>query len=202
VFWWLVACGEPQVRCGVDECSEVCASTMRPDAAKGPMDTPATPPAVDRSVFEQELLAAALQDVRDGVRPWDERAIGVCAGKKECKEYLGTDAGELPPGDYVVRAELRVPASGEKGTWKVKFASECTLERPQGEPTISTYSREYDVTYAGPDRGFRLLPLRAFESPAKEGRQSCKWTLTAPHPSGSGERVWEGGWKVPGRYGR
>ncbi len=200
MWWWLAACGTPPSRCGVEECGEVCASLDRPAAVPAPgAPTPTVPsPASDRSVFEQELVAATLQDVREGVRPWDERAVGICVGKKECKQFLGRDGGELPAGDFVVKAELRVPAAGEKGTWKVKFDSECRTERPGVEPTVSTYSREYDVAYAGPDRGFRLLPLRMIESPSKEGPQACTWTLTAPNPSG-GEGAWKGTWRVPGR---
>jgi hypothetical protein len=196
---WLLACATPPTPCGTEECAEVCAAVRQPAAAPAPGSPPTTPSpppsAPSRSEFEDLLVAATLDDVRAGVRPWGDDALGVCVGKKECKEFLGTDAGQLAAGDHLVKAELRVPAVGEKGTWKVRFETECTSEG--AEPVVSRYAREYDVTYAGPDRGFRLMPLRMIESPSKDGAQSCRWTLTAPHPQG--DASWSGSWSVPGR---
>jgi hypothetical protein len=196
MWWWLAACGSPPCRCGADECAEVCAAA-RPAEVAAP--TPGAPPEAPArgSDFEEALLAPAREDVRAGVRPWDDTAIGVCVGKRECKEFLGADAGELSKGDHLVKAELRVPTVGEKGSWKVHFETECRVERPGAEPTVATYARDYDVWYVGPDKGFRLLPLRAIESPSKEGPQACTWTLTARHPDG--DRSWTGSWRVPGR---
>lgn len=195
MWWWLAGCGAPPVQCGVDECAEVCAATApRPTAPVTPDLPPAAPTAGAR---EESLIAGARADVRAGVRPWDDQSIGVCLGKRECKAFVGADAGELPPGDHLLKAELRVPTVGEKGTWKVRLDTECRVERAGAEPTVSTFARDYDVWFVGPDKAFRLLPLRAIESPSKEGRQTCTFTLTAPHPDG--DRTWTGSWAVPGR---
>lgn len=196
MWLWLSACGSPPCRCGMDECAEVCAAAREPAAAT-PSPAAPTPAAPVGSSFEEGLLGPAREDVRAGVRPWDDAAVGVCVGKRECKEFLGADAGELGPGDHLVKAELRVPTVGEKGTWKVRFETECRVGRAGAEPTVATYAREYDVWYVGPDKGFRLLPLRAIESPSKDGPQDCTWTLTALHPQG--DATWRGSWRVPGR---
>lgn len=186
MWLWLASCASPPPPCGAEACAEVCAAgAAGPDAADG------------RSALEEQLLADVVADIRAGVRPWADDAVGVCVGKKECKSFLGADAGALGPGDHLVKAELRVPAAGPKGTWKVRFETACTSSKAGAEPTVSTYQREYDVTYAGPDRGYRLMPLKMIESPSKEGPQACTWTLTALHPDG--DRSWSGSWSVPGR---
>ena len=138
-----------------------------------------------------------LADIRAGVRPWNDQSIGVCAGKKDCDTFLGPSPGELPRGHYQVRAELLVPAAGPKGTWKVRFETECVTEKKGGEPVRSTYDRTYEVQYVGPDRGSRLSPLRTITSPSEGGPQRCTWKLTAPHADQV--NTWEGSWSTPGR---
>ncbi|TNE84533.1 MAG: hypothetical protein EP330_29025 [Deltaproteobacteria bacterium] len=109
------------------------------------------------------------------------------------------DGGELAPGDYILQAELRVPKTGDKGTWKVKVDYECTYEKKSesgSSTSTKTSSREYDVVYAGESRGYRLVPLRKIKSPHDGGSsETCTWKITAPHPDG--DKVYEGGWTAP-----
>lgn len=189
----LGGCGSAPADCGETECAAICAT-----AAEG---APAAEPAAEAakvSGFEAGLVDPILQDIRSGVRPFGDDSIGICKGVKQCEDFLGGDAGELGEGRYMVRAELGVPNVGEPGTWKIKFDLECTTTRKTAngdQSSTSNYSREYDVRYAGKDRGYRLQPLRTIESPSKGGARSCKYTITAPHPDG--DKVYEGSWSTP-----
>ncbi len=189
---WLalvLGCGEG-VECGPAQCADLCARRPEPDPAEAE---------ALRTDFEHQLLDPVLGDVRLGVRAYTDESIGICTGKGDCEHFLGVDPEPLPEGDYMVRAELRVPAVGEKGTWRVEFDTTCTYTRTTatGQETSSKdYSRGFDVIYTGEDRGFRLQPLRQIKSPTKTGsEEACDWTLTAPHPDGA--KTWSGSWVVP-----
>ncbi len=149
--------------------------------------------------FEQNLVGPLLSDVREGVQPFSDQSIGICRGLgRDCEEYLGTSVEELPPGEYMMRAELKVPRVGEKGTWRVKFEVQCTTTRrtERGESTTtSSTSKEYDVQYAGTERGSRLSPLYTIRSPDPSGEKHCTYKLTSLHPDTPAE--WTGSWSVP-----
>ena len=197
----LFACSSAPKECGEAECKAVCAAD---EAGAAPEKAEAKV-----SEFEDSLVGPILDDIRGGVRPFSAEGIGVCKmpapgekgapkPKDQCLEFLGSDAGELGEGRYMVRAELAVPNVGEPGTWKIQFDLECTTTRQtaNGEQTsTSNYSREYDVRYAGKERGYRLQPLRTIESPSKGGKRECKYTITSPHPDG--DKVYTGGWITP-----
>jgi hypothetical protein len=161
--------------------------------------TPTASPASGLTSFEQSLVGPLLSDVRTGVQPWDEQSIGICKGQsRECQEYLGSSAEELPPGEYMMRAELKVPQVGSKGAWRVKLETECTTTRrtERGESvTTSTSSKEYEVQYAGTERGSRLSPLVTIRSPEPSGAKHCSYTLTSLHPDTP--LTWTGSWSVP-----
>lgn len=188
----LSACGGGSATCGEAECAPICEKTAgETTEAAGTASTKLT-------TFEDGLLAPVVEDVRAGVRSFDEQGIGICRGTKECEEFLGSDVGELPPGDYMVKAELRVPKIGEPGTWSITFDTSCDAIRKteSGETTsTSNSSRSYDVRYAGEQRGYRLMPLRTIESPSKGGARKCTYTITAPHPDG--DKVYKGSWETP-----
>ncbi|HHO54444.1 MAG TPA: hypothetical protein ENK18_27130 [Deltaproteobacteria bacterium] len=178
---WLVllaACGPKTVECGPAACAEICATAQDPGLAGA-------------TAFEASLLEPLLDDVRAGIQPWSEEGIGLCRGSRTCEAYLGADAGELAPGAYVIRAELRVPDVGERGTWSVIFATECTSGG--GEP--ERYTRTYEVIAPGGDRPYRLGALRRITSPSDAGPTSCTWSLTAPHPDG--DKRYQGSWSTP-----
>jgi hypothetical protein len=149
--------------------------------------------------FEQGLVGPLLSDVRAGVQPYNEQGIGICKGQgRDCTEFLGASVEELPPGEYMMRAELKVPRVGEKGTWRVKFEAQCTTTRrtERGETTsTSTTSKEYDLQYAGTERGSRLSPLFTIRSPDSSGEKHCNYKLTSLHPDKPSE--WTGSWSVP-----
>lgn len=195
---YMVGCGSSS-DCGEAECAAFCAK-----AATAPAPSPTEPaapqPAAASSLtdFESAVVAPMLEDIRGGVRPFGKDSIGICKGKRECDEYLGREVGELPPGDYILQAELRVPNTGEAYSWKISFATECeTVRKTESGETRSTSqnSRDYDVRYAGEERGYRLIPLRTITSPSAGGSRHCDWKITAPHPDG--EKVYEGSWSTP-----
>lgn len=188
--------------CGPAECAAFCAdATEAPgeateEAAEAAAPSPSS--AASLTTFESDVVGPILADIREGVRPFDEEGIGICKGKRECDEYLGREVGELPPGDYILKAELRVPRTGDAYNWTVDVATECeTVRKTESGETRSTSnnSRSYDVRYAGEDRGYRLMPLRTIESPSTGGSRTCKWTITAPHPDG--DKVYSGSWSTP-----
>jgi hypothetical protein len=196
----LISCGGGSGECGAAECADVCARAPEA-AAPSPTAAPkaAEPDQVALSDFENQLFGPLLDDVRKGVRPLNEKGLGICVGQsKDCTEFVGASPGELPAGSYSIQAHLAVPRTGEKGTWKVRFETKCETIRqgPNGETrTPSDYAKEYDVVYAGEDRPYSLAPLRRIESPNKTGRQECTYTLTAPQPGG--DKVYTGAWAVP-----
>lgn len=184
----------------VDEaaCKDICAKSGSAGAAPTAVAGGGAASGGAMSAFESGLLASYLEDIRGGVRPFNEQGIGICQGEKECASFLGNTAMDLPAGKYMLKGEFRVPNVGEQGTWKIRFDSDCTVTRKtaSGESTTTrNSSREYDVRYAGTDRGYRIMPLRSIESPSKGGAESCTWKITAPHPDG--DKVYEGAWSTP-----
>ena len=135
------------------------------------------------SDWEAELLAEPLEDLRAGVRPFHPEAFGVCRGVQRCEEFLGTDPGLLPSGDYMVYAELRVPQLGEG--WSANFELNCDIQREGQETRPYEYSRSYEVAYAGPNRGYRLAPMMRIKSAEPDGAlRDCSYTLTPSRPDG------------------
>lgn len=197
---WLIGllwgCGTPD--CGPAECADVCAQAVAPDPEA--VEVPA--PASGLSAFEKQMFDPLLEDLRQGVRPFNAQGIGICSMKgRECIEYLGKSVESLPPGEYMLRAELRVPDAGPKGTWSVTLHTECvtTKTSKSGETSSTkTNSNTYgDLIYAGAERGYRLQPLVKITSPYPYGDRDCKYKLTAPHPDG--DKVYSGSWRVPGK---
>jgi len=186
------ACGSKSHECGAVECADICAENTKtePQEAAGLQLTP----------FEQDLFRPIVEDVRLGVRPYDDASIGLCRGIQKCDEYLGLEVEDLPPGKYMVRAELQVPDVGEKGTWMVDFSTKCTIIRQtaKGEQrSDKEHQRSYPVVHSQAiERGFRLQPLRTIESPSQYGRRECTWKLVMPQGGGE-QKVYEGAWSVP-----
>ncbi len=186
-----------------EACADICAQegdAAPADEAAEAAEAPASAGASDVKLtqFQADLLASSIEDIAGGVRPFEPTAIGICKGQRTCDEFVGTDVGELPEGDYIIKAELRVPNHGDPGTWKVQFSTSCTTTRTtdNGESSSSSESsREYDVRYAGKERGYRLMPLRTIQSPSQGGKRECTYTITAPHPDG--DKVYGGSWSVP-----
>jgi hypothetical protein len=171
-----------------------------PDAAPAPAASPAAAgDALRVTPFERSLLDPLLDDLRQGVRPLDAQAFGLCSTTgKECTDFLGAAPGELAAGKYLVKAELAVPRLGDKGTWTVAFEVKCTTTSTSGSSTTTStnaYNHTYEVSHSDKERGYRLMPLYAIESPSRNGSRRCAYTLTAPHPDGA--KVYSGSWSVP-----
>lgn len=175
--------------CGEAECAAVCADPGTSGGATGP----------GLSQFEKGIVDPILADIRGGVRPWSDQGIGICKGKRECDEFLGASVqGDLPAGEYLLMADLRVPRTGDAHTWTIDVTTDCeTIKVTDKGETRSTSSntRSYDVRYAGEDRGYRLMPLRTITSPSEGGARSCTYTIKAPHPDGPKE--YKGAWSTP-----
>jgi len=195
----LAACGGEAPECGAAECADICAQADAPAAepAKAKSPEPKAEPAM--TAFESKLIGPLMADVQAGVRPFSDDGIGLCKGAtKECGAFLGRDAGELKPGEYSVQARLRVPNVGPKGTWTVRFQTQCETTASDGTVRPGKpYERTFDVIYAGEDRGYTLAPLYKVTSPGDYGAASCTWSLTAPHPDG--DKIYEGSWSVPAK---
>ena len=153
------------------------------------------------TAFESSVVDPILSDLRAGIRPFNDSGIGICKGSgKECSEYLGRDVGELPPGDYMMRAELAVPAAGPADSWKVRFETECKTIRISADgnnksESTNNRSKEYTVKHRSGDIGYRLSPLFKITSPNPSARQECAWKLVGMHPDG--DKIYEGAWIVP-----
>ncbi len=142
-----------------------CASPAPVDCPECPAcaEAEATPPSTGAlEPWHQELLQPSIDDLNEGVRPWDEQGLGVCMGDRECDAFVGLDAGELTVGDHIVKAELAVPQLGEG--WQVRFEVACTVTLPTGSTKPVEHDKVYDVTYTGPKRGYRLMPLWRIQS--------------------------------------
>lgn len=188
--------GPQDLTCGEKECAQICADTLQ--AADKPKASEKT--ALALTAFEEKMLSTVITDLRAGVHPFNKEGLGLCEGQgKACEKFLGMKAGTLPPGKYMVRAELAVPNIGPKGSWSIEFKTECvtTQTTPSGDvkENRSSRSRSFNVAYAGQSRGYRLSPLYTISSPNKDGEQTCKYQIIAPHPDG--DKVYEGSWTVP-----
>ncbi len=196
-----VGCGGGAGECGPAECADICAKEAKTAAPAPAKEAPAAAPKDERLTdFEKAVLADTIDSVKAGVRPYDAEGFGVCKGKgRECEGFVGADAGQLPAGDYMIQARLAVPQIGGDDTWRVHFATKCETIRvgADGKETRTPreHDKEYQVRYAGPDRPYRLSPLRRITSPAKGGRQECTYTLTMVRPDK--EEVLKGSYTVP-----
>lgn len=187
----------------VDEaaCASICAQQASGGASAG--DAEAAPEGMVLSAYEQELFSGLVEEVRQGVRPFDDQSLGICPkgdNTRRCDEMLGSSPGELPEGEYILYGSFRVPNVGERGSWKVKLIVECELTRTLPDGTTKTdtrppYEREYEVVYAGEDRGYTLSPMRRITSPGRNGAESCTYKVVSPSPDG--DKVYEGAWSVP-----
>lgn len=190
----LTACGTPP---SAESCAEFCPEPAEAAAAGEVEEAPAAAGG-SMTAFENDLLSPLVTDVREGVRPFHPEGVGLCQGKESCDSYIGMSSDGLAPGDYILQAELRVPKTGDKGTWTVTVAYDCTYKKvtESGESSSTkTSSRDYDVVYAGESRGYRLVPLRKIKSPHEGSSEDCSWKITAPHPDG--DKIYEGSWSAP-----
>lgn len=170
-------------------------------ACSTPPECPACPappdPAQTLAPWEATLLAPYLDDLRAGVRLDGDQALGVCLGKRQCDSFLGPSPPPLPEGDYMIRAELRVPELGEG--WKVRFKIDCELTSPEGRVTQQTHERTYDVRAVSQDKPYRLQPLWMIQSPHPGGARSCAWSLTPVRADGVDGTPWTGVYTTPAR---
>lgn len=166
-----IACSNPRGPTVCPECED-CAAAAAP-----------TSPGEGLAPWEQALLQPSIDDLRQGVRPWNDQGLGVCMGDRECDAFIGLDAGELAVGDHLVQAELAVPELGEG--WQVKFELACTVTMPNGGTKPVDHEKVYDVVHTGPKRGYRLMPLWRVQSPHPQGSRDCAYSLTPMRPDGT-----------------
>ena len=163
-----------------------------PECPKCPKDSGSS-----LTTAEEKLLAPSLEELRKGIQPFDSSAIGICkTSGKECDEFLGTTAKDLPEGEYILHAKLLAPSLKPEDGWKVEFHRECrTFKQTKNGETSSTntYSKEYNISYSS--KGYHLSPLATISSPEKYGRKECDWKLIFHNVNGQ-EEV-SGSWSVP-----
>jgi hypothetical protein len=177
----------------------------QPDAAPCPdcptcPEAPAQPAAGSAGVTLEPWEAALFQEqidrLRTGIQPFGDKGWGVCTGSKRCERFEGAEAGLLPPGKHMLRAELSVPNVGSN--WTVRMDHTCMVTPAAGQPSERTHSRTMNVAYAGETRGYRLEPLLPITSPAPDGKRSCTATLVPIAPNGSEGAPIKASWSVPG----
>ncbi len=155
------------------------------------------PPAPAHSLedWEADILQPLLDQLRDGIALHGDEAFGICRGKRECDEFIGTSpSGPLPGGDFFIRAELEVPPIGED--WKVQFQVQCELTNPQGNSSTQNHDKIYSVKYAGKGRGYRLQPLWKIQSPHPNGERKCDFSLTPIRPDAQKGEPWTGSYST------
>lgn len=193
----LVACGgappgrAPDPTCDAEACAPACA----PHDA--PMPPGLTPDALVLSEREWAIFGEEIRDYRLGIQPWDDHGVGVCGGA-QCETFLGLTPGLLPPGNWRVRANLRVPTLGQH-TWRVFFRETCEMVLGAGTPTPSTttedHVQQFEVSWQSETRGALLDALTLIPSPDPKAHRLCGWDITATGPGGAMRR-WEGAYEV------
>lgn len=195
---FMFACGE-QVAKECEPCPK-CPQAESSAQAKSNTTKITAKTAADLSEAEITLLQPFLDDIREGIRPFDEKGIGICKGlDRECEEFLGTSVGDLPPGDYQLRADLVAPKLSPEEKWEMQVDIKCQVTRKlkNGDSkTDQDWSKTYKISHTNnKEHGYRLSPLRKITSPSKYGRQDCTYVMTAKNANG--DKTYEGSWSVP-----
>ncbi len=145
--------------------------------------------------WEADLLAPAIEELRQGLQTWGDQPFGVCEGKRDCDTYLGDKPGLLKPGSFFVRAELKAPSVGEG--WKASFSVACTSTDARGNTSEQNHDKTYDIKYTGKERAYRLQPLWKVQSPHPGGARTCDYSLTPIRPDGEAGEAWTGHYETP-----
>ena len=138
---FMFACGEQAAKeCDpCPKCPEVEKSTQEQSKSN------------DLSEQELALLQPYLNDIREGIRPFDEKGIGLCKGlDRECPESLGTEVGDLPPGEYQLRADLVAPKLSPEEKWEMQVDIKCEITRKlkNGDSkTNQDWSKTYKISH-------------------------------------------------------
>jgi len=172
-----------------------CGQPAPPAPAECPPPAPCPEAGLSLAPWEASLLDPVISDLRAGVRPADAQSFGICRGKTTCEEQLGPSPGELPPGDYVLRADLLVPRVGEG--WAVEMAVNCEITTKTGKVSKWSDKRTHPLRWAGEAEPIRLTPLWSIHSPNSLGARRCEYTLTPIRPDGERAEALSGAWSTP-----
>ena len=184
------------------------AATPAPVVPPPPAATPTTPPRptgpLVLSPAEMDAFGDSLQDLRAGVRPFDDKSVGICRCNgpcgKACDEYIGLVADKPPAGDYQVRAALHTPRLMPDSMLQIGFEHECTvtIEGKNGSRTSTdTYNRTFQIGKSNRKHGYRLTRTKTFKSPRTKGRRHCTWRYRLPGVGG--EKTIEGSYTLEPR---
>jgi hypothetical protein len=164
----LVACHAEPEPCTDDDCDARCAESV----------TQPPPGLPELTALERKLLGDRLRDHRAGVRLTGEQGFGVCTGSNSCERWVGANLKDpLPPGSYVVHAELAVPPDG---AWTVTVQTTCMARQPVGGvyPVLWERSRELQVR-ARADGGVVVLDaIERLISPFPQQPALCEISLS------------------------
>lgn len=144
--------------------------------------------------WEIETVRPTAESLRAGVVPLGADGFGVCRGRTRCEEFLGASPGELPEGDYVIRAVLDVPPLGTG--WKARFETACETVSAAGRTRDRSHERTYELRATGP-RGHQIEPLWRIRSPLPEGARECAFRLVPIRPDGKEGTAMEGAYRTP-----
>ncbi len=160
-----------------------------------PECSPVEPPKLAVDDWEAAVLTPVLKELREGIEMWDEQGWGICKGVRDCEEYLGAENLELPEGQYLLQAVLKVPSQG--GPWKVRFNVTCNTQIKGGRDTTQKHDREFEVKHTGSHRGYPLRPLWKIRSPHPQGARDCQFALTGLRSDGLELKTWTGQYRTP-----
>lgn len=152
-------------------------------------------PTLPMDDWEAEVLSPVLADLRAGITLWDDQGFGICAGNRDCDSFLGAEALDLPEGQYLIQAVLKVPSQGTP--WKVKFDVACNTSVKGGRDTTQHHDREFEVKHTGAHRGYPLRPLWKIRSPHPQGSRDCAFELTSVRSDGKVLETWTGHYSTP-----
>ncbi len=167
-----------------------------PEPAECPTCPTVEAPKLAVDDWEAQVLTPVLEELRQGITLWDDQGWGICKGNRDCDEYLGAEAMDLPAGQYLVQAVLKVPSQG--GPWKIGFDVVCHTQIRSGADTTQKHDREFEVKHTGAHRGYPLRPLWKIRSPHPQGSRDCELTLTAVRSDGKVLDTWTGRYSTPG----
>ena len=130
--------------------------------------------------------------VTTGIRPIAANQIGLCRitanattrDKRECRDYVSSDASELIPGHYVLKVNLMVPADGQEHP--VRFVTDCRREGSDADRTERI--NEGNVSAGSADQGYRFWGLNV-AVPEDSWASDCEWRLE------TGDHVFRGSWR-------
>lgn len=195
----LLSCDVQPRPCGAEDCAKDCDLLLPGGRLRERAPSQTDGPSPELTAAEYAAFEDALLDIRAGIRPWSDDSVGVCVGANGCVESLGPNPGVLPPGSYVVSADLRAPkAKGE--FWRFVFRQRCAATHPtdpDAERELIDIEQEHPVAWVSETRPASFGALATITSPHPDKHLDCAWHLELHNPLKV--ELIEGTYEVPAR---